>query len=122
MNKMIFVLGLVLIAGVSWGGSPTVWRSSFTKTADTTKNVCGNDAGIVTNRRGFLHGVVVSSAAVPGVFTVYNSSGSAINIMAEIDTSAEGSYYYDVVASTINKGLTYSNSSTASVTLLYECY
>lgn len=122
MKTLICALSL-FVAGVAWSASPTsVWRSSFTKTIDTTKNVCGADAGIVTNRRGFLHGVIVSSAAAPGVFTVYNSSASAINIMAEIDTSAEGSYFYDVVATTVSKGLTYSNSSTASVTLLYDCY
>ena len=92
------------------------WLSSTTATADTTKNVC-------MSKRGVFHGVCVSSpTALASTYTVYNSSASAINPIAVIDATGRGCYYYDVVASTVNKGLTYSNSSTANVTLLYNCY
>lgn len=120
MKRLLIFL---ILATASWPLEATdTWVSSFTATADTTKNVCGADRGIVTNKRGFFHGVCVSSASVGGVYTVYNSSASAINPLAVIDTTTKGCYYYDVVASTQAKGLTYSNSSTANVTLLFNCY
>lgn len=121
MKRISVFLILLLSSSVLW--ATDTWVSSFTATVDTTKNVCGADRGIVTNKRGFFHGVCVSSASVGGgVYTVYNASASAINPLAVIDTTTKGCYYYDVVASTASKGLTYSNSSTANVTLLYNCY
>lgn len=123
MKKLILVLGLIAVTGVCWAANPSVWRSSFTNTADTTKNVCGNDAGIVTNRRGFFHGVCVSSsAATNGTVTVFNSSASAINPIAVVNTVTGGCSYFDVVASTFAKGLTYSTTGSGNVTLLYDCF
>lgn len=120
--KRLFLAVSIFIIPVLVFADSHIWRSSYTATADTTQNVCGPAGGYSTNRRGYLHGVCISSSAVTGTFTVYNSSASAINPIAVLDTQINGCYYYDVAASTINKGLTYSNTSTGKVTLLYECY
>lgn len=123
MKKVLFTFSILSLAGFAWA-IPQVWRSSFTNTADTTKNLCGNDNGIVTNRRGILHSVCVSSnTAGTDVITVYNSSASAINPIAVIDgSSSENCYTFDVIATTVTKGLTYSKTGTSSVEILYDCY
>jgi hypothetical protein len=115
MKRLLILSAILFSAGLAHAGAPAVYRSSFTATADTTKNLC-------MNRRGFLHGVCVSSAtALPSTFIVYATSATAANIIATIDGTKTGCYYFDVVASTPT-GLTYSNSATANTTVLYDCY
>lgn len=123
MKKLILLFGTMFWVGMAWAaGTPSVWRSSFTNTAETTKNICGNDAGITTNRRGFFHGVCASSTAVNGVMTVYNSSASAINPIGVFNSVAGNCEYFDVIASTQAKGLTYSTVGSGNFTILYDCY
>lgn len=116
MIRNIFLTVLLLLAsGVSFALSPVVWKSSYTATADTTKNLC-------MNQRGFFHGVIISSpSAAGGSLTVYASSAAALNPIAVIDTRSIGSYTYDVGPSTTT-GLTYSTVGTPKVTILYQCY
>lgn len=123
MKRLILAFGLLMTVKVLWAGSPpSVWISSFTTAPVTTQNLCGVHAGITTNRRGFFHGVCTSSGATNGFITVYNSSGSAINPMAIVNSISQGCQYFDVVASTVNKGLTYSTVGGGNYTILYDCY
>lgn len=122
IKKLVLTAALLCVGVPSTVFAWDVWRSSYTATIDTTRNLCGGDAGIVTNRRGIFHGVCVSSAAVNGTFSIYNSSGTTINPIAILDLNTNGCFYYDVVASTVNKGLTYSNTGLSKLTILYDCY
>lgn len=113
MKRAIFALLFMALAS-SGVWADRVWRSSYTATADTTQNLC-------MNRRGILHGVIVSSGSASSNMAVYASSGTAFQPIAEINTTAQGSYFYDVIAST-RTGLTYSTVGTAKVTILYDCF
>lgn len=110
-----FLISAAFFLITSTGFAYEAWLSSTTVTADTTKNLC-------VNKRGVLHGVIISSSVAASSLIVYNSSAAAINPIAVIDSSAKGSYLYDVIASTVNKGLTYSTIGTAASTILYNCY
>lgn len=119
--KRLFIfmfLSLSFFTGTAHAGNSGVWRSSFTATADTTKNLC-------TNKRGFLHGVIVSSATPNATVSVWASSGTVDSTMTIVDASNEGSYYFDVPAiatNTAHTGMTYSTVGTATIQILYECY
>lgn len=112
MKRILAGLSLLFCVGTAYALSD-VWKSSFTATADTNKNVC-------MDSRGILHGVIVSSSA-GGNFAVYASSAVQSSTMTAINTGANGTYYFDVQAST-NTGLTYNKTGTASVTLIYSCH
>lgn len=88
------------------------WISSNTATADTTQNLCKKST------RAAFHGVRINNGAT-GTLTIYNSSGTATNPIAVVQTSSTWAGDYDVITSS---GLTYSNSATANVTILYQCY
>lgn len=116
IRRLVVSIFVLSMAGAAHAFTPVVWKSSFTPSAVTTKNLC-------VNQNGFLHSVCVSSpTAAPSLVSVYNSSGSAVNPIAIIDGTKYGCFEYDVLASTANKGLTYSNSSTANITIMYQCY
>lgn len=99
--------------------SESLWISSRTITADSTKNLC-------MDRRAILHGVCISSAtATAGASVIiYASSAAATvaNTIATIDSMAKGCYYYDVYSSTPT-GITYTtNSPGADTIFMYMCY
>jgi len=124
-----FAIMVLSILALSLPGSALqtdIWLSSNTATADTTQNLCKGQnflvgtSTVTEGGHGILHGVCINSGAPNGTFTVYNSSGTASNPIAAVQTSTMTSCnFYDVLVST---GLTYSNSSTANVSILYQCY
>lgn len=117
MKKLILCLSL-FCAPALFAANPSVWRSSYTASADTTQNLC-------MNKRGFLHAVVVSSASANATVSVYASSATANSIMTLVDASNEGYFPYDTIAiatNTAHTGLTYSTVGTASVQILYDCF
>lgn len=115
MRKIIAALSLVMIPSFLFA-VPAVWVSSNTATADTTKNLCISRSG--TSPRGMFHGARVNTGSA-GTLTIYASSATASNPIAAINTAAVASLDYDVAVST---GLTYSQTGTANITLLYQCY
>lgn len=100
----------------SYASGP-VWSSSNTATADTTQALC-TKTFLSSWPHGIVHGLCVNTGAA-GTYTIFNSSAAAIQPLAAIDTTAKGCQYYDVQMSS---GVTYTNSATANVTLLYSCY
>lgn len=126
MKKLGFlVLSLMLIGAISYGAdSFKVWRSSYTDQTVTTSNLC-------VNQRGFLHGVIIGSGTVTngGSFIMYASSGTVNSTMTYISGSTvyptNGMYIFDTVAQstqTNKSGMSYSNTSGMTVTILYDCF
>ena len=113
MKKILSIVAALSIPVIAMA-APAVWRSSNTATADSTKQLCTQG----TPRRGLFHGACVNTGAA-GTLTVYNSSSTAANPVAAINTAAAICLYYDVA---LSSGLVYTNSATANVTLLYDCY
>lgn len=115
MRALIVFALLSCFAGSSHAVS-SVWRSSHTVSAETTKSLCGQSA---TSRCTF-HGVRVGHGT-SGTITIYNSQGSATNPFQVIFTSVAtvvGGYDYDV---TMSSGCTYSTTAAQSVNFLYSC-
>lgn len=115
MKKILIALSLIM-APMSAYAVTAVWVSSNTATADTTKNLCFPRSGI--GARALFHGARINTGAA-GTLTIYASSGTAASPIAAINTAALASLDYDVAVST---GLTYSQTGTANITLLYQCY
>ncbi len=95
----------------------SVWLSSYTETADTTQRIA---CSTVVNGGGcFLHSIVVDSTGTTTAFlTIYNSSSTAVNKFAFINTMQQGPYVYDVY---LSSGLVYTNAGTvpAKLHILY---
>lgn len=118
MKKIVLLLALISLFQAScFAIRADVWISSNTATADTTKALCNNTFPS-SWPHAILHGICVNTGSA-GTFTLYNSSASAIQPIAAIDTTAKGCQNYDVQ---LSSGLTYTNSATANVTVLYQCY
>ena len=118
MKRVLLFLVALSLTSVSMAFFP-VWLSSHTETADTTQNLCKPQTSGQVAHADF-HGVCIDSAtAAASTFIVYAASGSANNMIVDIDATKGGCYYYDVE---VSSGLTYSNSSTAHATVLYQCY
>ena len=117
MKKILFFLAFALLgAQTAHAISMDVWLSSNTATADTAQTLCNQQN---QTRHGVLHGVCVNTGAA-GTFTVYNASSTAANPIAAINTAAVvPCMFYDVM---VSSGLVYTNSATANVTVLYQCY
>jgi hypothetical protein len=119
MKKILAIL--LLTGGLAQAAQP-VWLSSNTATADTTQNLCkglSNASGFFSNNHGIFHGACINTG-VAGTLTIYNSSATATSPIAAINTgTAQPCSLYDV---SISSGLTYTNSATANVTILYQCY
>lgn len=124
---LISILFGLFCATVSYAFAP-VWKASHTVTADTTQNLCAgktyilNTSTVSYGNTGIVHGVCVNDAgAGSGTFTLYDSSASANNAFAVIRATSAinmGCLYYDVQTSS---GITYTNSATNDVTILYMC-
>lgn len=131
MKRILGITALVsffvfMAWALSYAVAPDVWLSSNTATADATQNLCkgvnylvGTSTNIYGNH-GVLHAVCVGIGVAGSSVTVYNSSGTALNPITVVSASTP------TVCSTfdvsVSSGLTYSNSSTANVTILYQCY
>lgn len=115
--KKLFLAALFLGLSSVLYATPNVWVSSHTATADTTKVLCPNYPN-ATDGRGIIHGLCVNTGTA-GTYTLYNSSAAAVNTIAAISTASTGCLYYDIA---VSSGITYTNSATADVTLLYGCY
>lgn len=124
MKKLIIFGISVLAVTVAFAFEP-MWKSSNTATADTTQSLCLSQTYLVgtstvsSGGHGIFHGACVNTGAA-GTLTIYNSSNTAINPIAAINTAAVvPCALYDVG---VSSGLTYTNSATANVTILYQCY
>jgi hypothetical protein len=113
MKKLLAIFAAIALPAMVMA-NPVVWRSSNTATADTAKALCtqGNP------RRGVVHGACVNTG-VAGTLTIYNSSSTAANPIAAINTANAICTYYDVLMSS---GIVYTNSATANVTIMYDCF
>ena len=127
MKKWILFLiltGLIAIAQNALADvstTNTLWKSSFTATNDTALKIPCNT---VEPKAGCkFHGVIVSSAGVASTLTIYDSSATAINPIAVINTSVgtvvpTGQLFYDLY---VSSGLSYTTvgATPAKVTILY---
>jgi hypothetical protein len=88
-----------------------VWRGTFTTGTATT--------AVAAPAPGWIFGGVLNGDSVSGSFlTVYNSSGSASNIITKIDgVTSFDRKMYDVQASS---GITYSSSGNGLFTILFK--
>lgn len=112
MKKVWLVPAILFMASALYAAS--VWKSSTTASADTTKRLC-------TGNKAILHGVCVNDGP-SGLVTVYDSSATATSPIAVIRSSSAvtaGCLFYDVQTSS---GLTYTTSAAGNVTFLYGCY
>jgi len=120
MKRMLLIGATIFLSASLWAAD--VWRSSWSATNETEQNLC-------PGKKGFLHRVVVSSAATGtgSKFLVVSSTKTVGSTMTVVDTLYEGDYLYDIVAitTTTTKGMFYSNyglTTVARVTILYDCY
>lgn len=121
---LLFILGVVVFGAIAAHADtkvdPIIWKSSFTATADTTKEIpCSTS---LPNAGCRFHGVIVSSAGVNSTLTVYNSSATANNIIAIIDTNGSTMKNQDFIFDVfVSSGLTYTNagSTPANIVILY---
>lgn len=102
----VFLFGSMALADVKI--DPCVWRSSTTSTSDSGK--------VLISSATRFHGVIVSSATTAGSVKIYNSSWTTSGLVADIDASAKGSYFYDTK---LNSGLVYTTAGEPTVTILY---
>lgn len=114
MNRLLVLLSALFLTSV--GYAYDVWIATNTATADTTKALCLSNS-LHGRRRAVVHSVSVNTGAA-GTFTIYNSSAAASNPVAAIDTTAKSYHEFNVQLST---GITYTNSATANVTMMYIC-
>jgi hypothetical protein len=130
-SKLISILAaLLMFSAPCFALDTDVWLSSNTQTADTTKNLCPGipytvasssftSVTYTSGNHGIFHGACVNNGVAAGLLTVYNSSATATVPIATIATStAMPCSFYDVA---VSSGLTYTNSTTANVTILYQC-
>jgi len=118
MKKILFVLPLLVVMlslPVAAGSSfinPCIFKSSHTRTSDTTKEISS------TKHVKYLRSVIVSSPTADGWMTIYNSRGAASNEIGTVDLGTANQYNYDL---SISSGLTYTTSGNANgVTILYQ--
>jgi hypothetical protein len=114
MKKLLLTFALLTLGGMAFAAT-SVWKSSYTATADTAKVLCPN------THKAILHGVCVERADA-GTFSIYDASSTAVNPIAVLTSTAAiagGCQFYDVIASS---GLVYSNSAANPTVILYDCF
>jgi hypothetical protein len=124
VKKWILVLSLLFLPCLSFAIAPAVWLSSNTTTTDTTQVLCGQySTPLATSTlHGWLHEVVISSPAVGGSVTIYNSTFTTTGArsVGPITTLVyPNEYLYDV---DFPNGMIYSTTGGAQVQILYQCY
>lgn len=112
------VISILWMSSFGFAISDAIWYSSHTATADTTKAICNQTFGS-SQPHAVLHGVCVNTGASTSSFSVFNSSASSANPVAVIDSTTKGCQLFDIY---LSSGLSYTNSSTADVTIAYSCY
>jgi uncharacterized protein YfiM (DUF2279 family) len=117
MKKLMILTISLFMASALMAANTGIWRSSHTATADTTKNLCGQTSG-----RAMLHGVCVNDVpGASGTVTLYDSRAAASGAIAVIRSTAaytSGCQFFDVA---VSSGLSYTNSTTNDITILYNC-
>ncbi len=115
MKKLILVSLLTLgIYGIShaYEGQQVndcIFRSSYTKTADTLQRISG---------ARYLKRVVVSSATAGGSIRIYDSQGSTTGQIATVDEGTLNQYDFNIY---VSSGLTYSTVGNANgATFIYK--
>jgi hypothetical protein len=117
MKKFLLLVASIFgMSSFSFAVANNVWTSSNTATADTAQVLCSQAN---TARHGVFHGACVNTGAA-GTLTIYNSSSTAVNPIAAINTAAV--VPCALFDAGMANGIVYTNSSTANVTLLYTCY
>ena len=126
MKKVLAVVALLSVSTLLFAAGGNIWRSSNTAVADTTLNLCKGitqlvgTSTITTGNHGIFHGACVNRGLSGGTLAIYNSSASATSPIATISVSTPmPCSVYDVG---ISSGLTYTNSGTADITILYQCW
>lgn len=126
VNKFLAIFASLLMFSATAFAFEDTWLSSNTATADTTKLLCSGSSYLVgtstitTGNKGIIHGLCIGNGVPGEIVTVYNSSASATNpIFAVSASTMTPCSIYDVA---VSSGLTYSKTSTANVTFLYQCY
>lgn len=117
-----FAIALLMLLGPRYAFAvDTVWLSTTTATADTTKVLCPREASVARGH-GVLHSICVNTpvTGLDGRFTVYSASASATNPLAIVwsGTASQGCSVYDIAFSS---GLSYTSVSTANVTATFTC-
>lgn len=117
MKQFVFVLALLCAATSAYAIDPTVWKSSYTTTADSAQSLCSSHLAV-------LHSVCISSpsATAGASVTILNSTDTAKTVSV-IDAMARGCYTFDtVVVSTNTNALGYTTTGAAKVNIFYACY
>jgi hypothetical protein len=115
MKKIVLtILALVYCSAAAIAVS-SVWKSSWTATADENKTLCNN--------RGIFHGVCVNRGELASDLKVYQSSSTAgifLSTVAWITTSTATfpCSSYDVII----PSMSYIKGGTADITILYDCF
>lgn len=109
---VIKTIALLLFLG-SVAHARDMWISSYTVTADTA-TLCGG------GKRGFFHGLCVTTVTGGASLKVYNSSFTTTNKILTHDMNHYGCQLYDILAP---NGLYYIKLAAAgAVVMLYQCY
>lgn len=114
MKRWILALAMAATPLAAWAFQE-VWSSSYTNVAATTQKLC-------EGKRGYLHGVVISTAGANGSnIQLSNSSWTvtATPTTGAIDTRSVRTEIYNVIFST---GIIYTKTGVAGLTILYQCY
>lgn len=122
MKKALILLASILgLLSPCMAISGSVYWSSHTATADTTRSLCPSTIpGLFgSTNHAVLNSVCVNTSATTSSVSVYNSNGTAIQPVAIIDSSSKGCETFNVL---LSSGITYTTSSTADVTFVYMCY
>ncbi len=115
--KKITALALLFLASVSFAGqrfvpqnNPCIFKSSYTATADTTKYIASSM---------YLDSIVVSSASIGGLVTVYNSTFTSVNqVLPTINMNNVGVWRVNLFMS---QGITYTTvGNTNGVSFIYR--
>lgn len=122
MKKWLVAIVAILALSGNAMAIQQIWLASATATADTTKVLCPQQFSTLSGR-GVLHGVCIDVPIVglSGTVSVFNSSATTANGISTTSTNGINPtcLYYDMGFSS---GLSYTNSSTATIKILYECY
>lgn len=114
MKRIFYLLLLVMPFGFAHADQiPVPWISSFTATADTLQYINASPG-----RPGCrFDGVDVTSPSVLGTLQIYNSSGVASGQVADIDTTKQWDWPFDIF---LSSGLTYTNTGNPPAKLTFK--
>lgn len=118
---LVFLASFLMFSNMAFAISGSVYYSSHTATADTTKSLCASTIPglFASTNKAILNGVCVNTGATTSSVTLYNSNGTAFQTLALVDATTKGCLTYNVI---LSSGITYTTAGSADVTLMYQCY